>query len=121
LRDQINDEVLEVVRLYYKEYKKDEAVKILNEIPIKYKNAKYDEYLIDYVWGIINGIHEEIYDVQWLYNNEGDKDEAVKRLEEIRTKYKNTRYHEDLLDMILDKIKKEAAEKRIKKDQWNKG
>ena len=117
MRDQINDEVLEVVRLYYKEYKKDEAVNILNEIPIKYKNAKYDEYLIDYVWGIINGIHEEIYDVQWLYNNEGDKDEAVKRLEEIPLKYKNARYDEGLIYFILDDIEKEEASKEIKKDQ----
>ncbi len=121
LHDLIDDDLLEVVRLYSQEHKKDVAVKILNEIPIKYKNAKYDEDLIDYVWGIINGIHEEIFEARSLYYNEGDKDEAVNKLEEIRLKYKNARYHEDLLDMILDKIKKEAAEKRIKKDQWNKG
>jgi len=121
LHDLIDDDLLEVVRLYSQENKKDEAVRIFNKIPIKYKNAKYDQDLIDYVWGIINGIHEEIYEVQWFYNNEGDKDEAVKRLEEIRLKYKNARYHVDLLDMILDDIEKEEAEKRIKKDQQNKG
>ena len=117
LRDQIDDDLLEVVRLYSQEDKKDEVIRILNEIPIKYKNAKYDQELIDYVWGIINGIHEEIFEARSLYYNEGDKDEAVKRLEEIPLKYKNARYDEGLIYFILDDIEKEEASKEIKKDQ----
>ena len=56
-----------------------------------------------------------------MYYKEGKKDEAVRRINEIRLKYKNDEYDEELVDMILDDIEKEEAEKRIKKDQQNKG
>jgi len=121
LRDQIDDEILEAMRAYYRDDKKEEAVRRLNDIPIKYKNAKYHEGQLDFIWGSINGIHEEIYEVYRLYNKEGNRDEAVKRLEEIRTKYKNDRYDEGFIDMILNDIEKEEAEKEKKKGQWNKG
>lgn len=56
-----------------------------------------------------------------MYYNKGKKEEAVERLEEIHIKYKNDRYDEGLLDMILDDIEKEEASKEIKREQENKG
>ena len=78
LRDQIDDEILEAMRAYYRDDKKEEAVRRLNDIPIKYKNAKYHEGQLDFIWGSINGIHEEIYEVYRLYNKEGNRDEALR-------------------------------------------
>jgi len=46
LRDQIDDEILEAMRLYHKEGKKDEAVSRLNDIPLKYIINEDHEYTI---------------------------------------------------------------------------
>jgi len=52
-----------------------------------------------------------------LYDNKGNSDEAVKRLEEIRAKYKNARYDGGLIDFILDEIEKEEASKELENEQ----
>jgi len=121
LSDKIDDEIMEAMRLYSKKGKMDEALRKLNKIPNKYEINKYQKEKIVFILGSINGIHNEIFEAYRLYDNKGNRDEAVKKLEEIRIKYKNDRYDEGLLDMILDDIKKEEAEKEIMKDQWNKG
>ena len=61
LNNQIDDEIVDAMRLYSKEGKKDEALRRLNEIPNKYEINKYQKEEIKFILGSINGIYKEIY------------------------------------------------------------
>jgi len=76
---------------------------------------------VDYKLVLRKQIADEIVKVGKLYHKEGKKDEAVSRLNEIPIKYKIDEYDEDLIELILDAIEKQEAEKGNKKDQQNKG
>lgn len=80
-----------------------------------------DSWKVDFKINLREQINDEIIEAARLYYKEDKMHEAVRRLKEIPLKYKIDEYDEDLIELILDSIEKEEAEKIKKKEQWNKG